>query len=117
MIIPRKPFNDENFFQHVSQDVCDVFLSQQTPESLQSFPLKINPELFLETLMMKIRGWQKNHIRSEANRVCLFPFGFTCSDFEEKGATSCQLACYFCEMETYGTEERVETDADASIIT
>ena len=48
--------NDENFFQHVSQDVCDVFLSQQTPESLQSFPLKINPELFLETLMMKIRG-------------------------------------------------------------
>ena len=28
---------------------------RQTPESLQAFPLKINPELFFDTLMMEIR--------------------------------------------------------------
>ena len=31
--------NDQNFFQNVSQDFFDLFLSQQTPESLQSLPL------------------------------------------------------------------------------
>ena len=47
--------NDDNFFQNATQEILETFLSEQTPESLQSLPLKINPELFLETLLMRIR--------------------------------------------------------------
>ena len=31
-------------------------MSQQTPESLQNLQIQINPELFLDTLLMEIRG-------------------------------------------------------------
>ena len=34
----------------------EQFLREQTPESLQNLPLTINPELFLETLLLEIRG-------------------------------------------------------------
>ena len=47
--------NDENFFINASQDIFDLFISEQTPETLQALPLKINPELFLDTLMMEVR--------------------------------------------------------------
>ena len=52
--------------QYASQDIIDFigssqetisqFLSEQTPESLQALELQINPELFLDTLLMEIRG-------------------------------------------------------------
>ena len=47
--------NDENFYQNVESHILDSFLLEQTPESLQILQLKINPELFLDTLLMEIR--------------------------------------------------------------
>ena len=37
-------------------EMFNQFLSVQTPESLQTINLNINPELFLDTLLMEIRG-------------------------------------------------------------
>ena len=48
--------NDPNFFDHMSGHDFEQFLREQTPESLQNLPLTINPELFLETLLLEIRG-------------------------------------------------------------
>ena len=39
-----------------STDLYNQFLSVQTPESLQTLNPEINPELFLDTLLMEIRG-------------------------------------------------------------
>ena len=47
--------NDENYYQNAESHVLDIFFSEQTPESLQMLQLKINPELFLDTLLMEIR--------------------------------------------------------------
>ena len=47
--------NDSNFFQNSSIDTIESFFENQTPETLQSQPLQINPELFLDTLLMEIR--------------------------------------------------------------
>ena len=40
----------------VPTDTFEDFIANQTPESLQSLPSALNPELFLDTLMMEIRG-------------------------------------------------------------
>ena len=42
-------------FENMSNEALENFYLSQTPESLQAFPLKINPELFFDTLMMEIR--------------------------------------------------------------
>ena len=47
--------NNNDFFQNANNDEFTEFLSEQTPESLQHLPLQINPELFLDTLLMEIR--------------------------------------------------------------
>ena len=47
--------NDINFFQNSANDIIETFIEAQTPETLQSLPLQINAELFLDTLMMEIR--------------------------------------------------------------
>ena len=47
--------NNYDFFQNASPEEFNSFISEQTPESLQHLPLKINPELFLDTLLMEIR--------------------------------------------------------------
>ena len=48
--------NDEpNFFERASIEQLEQFYLSQTPESLQTLPLQINSELFLDTLMMEIR--------------------------------------------------------------
>ena len=47
--------NDPNYIDNCSTEELQDFLAAQSPESLQSLPLKINPELFLESLMMEIR--------------------------------------------------------------
>ena len=47
--------NDENFFENCSDEELHEFKTSQSAESLQSLPLKINSELFLETLFMEIR--------------------------------------------------------------
>ena len=47
--------NDPNFFQNASFEDLDQFFNTQTPENLQILPLQINPELFLDTLMMELR--------------------------------------------------------------
>ena len=47
--------NNEDFIDKCSDEELQEFLSSQTPESLQTFPLKINSELFLETLLMEVR--------------------------------------------------------------
>ena len=47
---------DADFFLRSTPDTIDAFLEEQTPESLQALNLSINPELFLDTLLMEIRG-------------------------------------------------------------
>ena len=67
--------NDEDFIDKCSDEDLQNFLLSQTPESLQALPLKINSELFLETLLMEVRRvsilfsarkkevrWQKNNV-------------------------------------------------------
>ena len=44
-----------NYIENLSTAEFEDFLSKQTPESLQSLELKINHELFLDTLLMEIR--------------------------------------------------------------
>ena len=46
---------DSEFFEQSSDQMLENFYLSQTPESLQTLPLKINPELFFDTLMMEIR--------------------------------------------------------------
>ena len=58
--------NDQNFFQNATPENLEMFLTEQTPESLQNLPLTINPELFLDTLMMEIR--QETIIYSAAKK-------------------------------------------------
>ena len=53
--------NDPNFVDNCSVDELDNFLSIQSPETLQALPLKINPELFLETLLLEIRRVSINY--------------------------------------------------------
>ena len=45
-----------NYFNDCSVEILQQFLSHQTPESLQTLDININPELFLDTLLMEIRG-------------------------------------------------------------
>ena len=47
--------DDPNFIENCAPDELELFLSNQSPESLQTLPLKINPELFLDTLLLEIR--------------------------------------------------------------
>ena len=47
--------DNANFFLNASNDELQAFYASQSPESLQKHKLNINPELFLETLMMEIR--------------------------------------------------------------
>ena len=46
---------DPNFFVNASKDELEGFYASQSPESLQTQNLTINPELYLETLLMEIR--------------------------------------------------------------
>ena len=48
--------NDTDLVENLPPDIFNHFVNQQTPESLQNLQLKINPELFLDTLLMQIRG-------------------------------------------------------------
>ena len=45
-----------NFFLDSDPQVYEEFESIQTPESLQTLEIMLNPELFLDTLLMEIRG-------------------------------------------------------------
>ena len=45
-----------NFFCDSDTQSYEEFASKQTPETLQSLEITINPELFLDTLLMEIRG-------------------------------------------------------------
>ena len=45
-----------DFLNQLPQEHLQHFLLQQTPESLQIMDININPELFLDTLLMEIRG-------------------------------------------------------------
>ena len=48
--------DDPDFFLNATTDEINTFYASQAPESLQLLKLNINPELFLETLlMMEIR--------------------------------------------------------------
>ena len=48
--------NIPELFEHTPPVVLNQFLEAQTPESLQALDIKINPELFLDTILMEIRG-------------------------------------------------------------
>ena len=48
--------NIPDFFENETKEVIEQFLNEQTPETLQTLNLKLNPELFLDTLLMEIRG-------------------------------------------------------------
>ena len=47
--------DNHNFFESCPSEEMETFLSTQSPETLQQLQLKINPELFLDTLLMEIR--------------------------------------------------------------
>ena len=47
---------EPNFFLNAAPDEVQTFMDEQTPESLQALDLSVNPELFLDTLLMEIRG-------------------------------------------------------------
>ena len=47
--------NDENYIPMLSTEEYNEFMSNQTPESLQALRSGINPQLFLDTLLMEIR--------------------------------------------------------------
>ena len=47
---------DDNFYINVSEDILKEFYNSSTPESLQYVNLKINPQTFLDILLMEIRG-------------------------------------------------------------
>ena len=47
--------DDPNFYINANQNELQVFLNEQTPESLQNLKYKANPQLFLDTLLMEIR--------------------------------------------------------------
>ena len=61
-----------NNYENVENDLIQ-FLSVQSPESLQTLNLSINPELFLDTLLMEVRGAtikysaKKNEITKQGN--------------------------------------------------
>ena len=46
---------DENFFVNASSDELSSFLESHSPESLQTLDLKINPQQFLDVLLLEIR--------------------------------------------------------------
>ena len=47
--------DDENYFNTASAENLNEFMNSQTPESLQALRLNINPQLFLDTLLLEIR--------------------------------------------------------------
>ena len=47
--------DDENFFTNANAQELNEFYSMSTPESLQAQNLKINPQLFLDVLLLEIR--------------------------------------------------------------
>ena len=47
--------NDYNYLESCSAEELESFLLCQNPESLQALTFKINPELFLDVLLMEIR--------------------------------------------------------------
>ena len=48
--------NNPRFYFDTSFETVLQFMEDQTPETLQELELVINPELFLDTLLMEIRG-------------------------------------------------------------
>ena len=47
--------NDPSFYFNSDAESLKKFLEEQTPESLQSLKLNLNPQLFLEVLLLEIR--------------------------------------------------------------
>ena len=47
---------DSNFFENDNAEALELFYSESTPESLQLETLKINPQTFLDILLLEIRG-------------------------------------------------------------
>ena len=47
--------NDENFYTNASVEALENFYAHNTPESLQTVNLKINPQSFLDILLLEIR--------------------------------------------------------------
>ena len=48
--------NDPTYLEKLTKSEYETFLKDQTPETFQNLSLCINPELFLETLLLEIRG-------------------------------------------------------------
>ena len=46
---------DNNFFLNANSEEISDFFDSQTPESLQNLELSINPELFLDVLLLEVR--------------------------------------------------------------
>ena len=47
--------DNPEFFQKASSQDLQDFMTDQTPESLQDLKLNINPQIFLDTLLLEIR--------------------------------------------------------------
>ena len=48
--------NDENFYTNASEEALQDFYAHSSPETLQTTNLKINPQSFLDILLLEIRG-------------------------------------------------------------
>ena len=47
---------DPSFYENATQQILEEFYTSSTPDTLQYTNLKINPQSFLDTLLMEIRG-------------------------------------------------------------
>ena len=62
----KEAFNPQH---DMPSETLEDFIAMQTPETLQSLPLEINPELFLDTLLMEIRGVTISYSAQKKTRI------------------------------------------------
>ena len=48
--------NNDKFYETATKETLEAFYEESTPESLQQVRLRINPQTFLDVLLMEIRG-------------------------------------------------------------
>ena len=46
--------NDPDYFKNASNEELEIFYAAHSPESIQTLPLSINPELFLDMILMEV---------------------------------------------------------------
>ena len=47
--------DDPDYFKNASNEELEIFYAAHSPESIQTLPLSLNPELFLDMILMEVR--------------------------------------------------------------